>query len=167
MQKPEVVYTPTSYNSAHPSMASSGSALPWWQDAQNANTETHYDFAGTVADGKLEARAVPEANFWQNQPGTDGAVRFAWGDDGHRCVRDSTRVRVQGAFAPAIRGMLTDFCSVPCAASCRRRLRSRPSRGRQRPRARCAPRELGHPPRPFCLSRAWGGTLRRGTDRLQ
>ena len=89
MQKPEVVYTPTAYNSAHPSMASSGPARPWWEDAENANTETHYDFAGTMADGKLEARAVPEANFWQNQPGTDGAVRFAWGDDGHRCVSDA------------------------------------------------------------------------------
>ncbi len=36
------------------------------------NKETHYDFAGSVADGKLEARAVPEADFWQNQPGTNG-----------------------------------------------------------------------------------------------
>jgi hypothetical protein len=36
------------------------------------NKEIHYDFAGSVADGKLEARAVPEADFWQNQPGTNG-----------------------------------------------------------------------------------------------
>ena len=80
-QTPEVVYTPTSYNSAPTSMASG--SHPWWKDMQNDNTETHYEFSGSSVDGKLEARAVPEANFWQNQPGTGGDVRFAWGDDGH------------------------------------------------------------------------------------
>jgi hypothetical protein len=29
MQQPEVVYTPTSYNAAHPAMASSGPARFW------------------------------------------------------------------------------------------------------------------------------------------
>ncbi len=52
-----------------------------WQDDKSGGTsnevpthnkETHYDFAGKVADGTLEARAVPEADFWQNQPGTNG-----------------------------------------------------------------------------------------------
>ena len=81
-QSPEVVYTPTSYDSAPTSMSSS--PTPWWKDMKNENTETHYEFSGTSIDGKVEARAVPEENFWQNQPGTDGAVRFSWGDDGHR-----------------------------------------------------------------------------------
>lgn len=50
------------------------------------NQEVHYDFAGMSRGGKLDARAVPEASVWQNQPGTDGEVRFAWGDDGHSIV---------------------------------------------------------------------------------
>lgn len=60
--------------------------MPWWENMPTNNQEIHYDFSGTSRDGKLEAQAVPEANVWQNQQGTNGEVRFAWGDDGHSIV---------------------------------------------------------------------------------
>jgi len=61
-------------------------AVPWFKDMPTNNDEVHYDFSGTSVDGKLQAHAVPEANVWQNQPGTDGEVRYAWGEDGHSIV---------------------------------------------------------------------------------
>jgi len=44
-QTPEVMYTPTTYNSAPTSMASGD--MPWFKNMPNDNTETHYDFADT------------------------------------------------------------------------------------------------------------------------
>lgn len=41
-QSPEIVYTPTSYNSAPTAMASSP-PTPWWKDMRNDNTETHFE----------------------------------------------------------------------------------------------------------------------------